>query len=62
VIVCHCNGVSDRAVRRAAVRGAADAEDVAQACGAGADCGACRFAVASVVDDVRSRPVLAASS
>jgi bacterioferritin-associated ferredoxin len=45
VIVCHCNGVSDRAIRRSVRAGAVTPELVARACGAGACCGGCREAV-----------------
>ncbi len=41
VIVCHCQGVSDRRIRREARRGAATPGEVARACGAGTDCGGC---------------------
>jgi bacterioferritin-associated ferredoxin len=40
--VCLCNGVSDRAVRKAIRRGAATVEDVGARCGAGTGCGGCR--------------------
>jgi len=45
VIVCHCYGVSDRTIRRAARAGAVTADLVARACGAGTGCGGCRGAV-----------------
>ena len=50
VIVCHCRGVTDRAVRRAVRRGAATRRQVAQACGAGAGCGGCRPTVQAILD------------
>ena len=41
MLVCQCNGVSDRAIRRAVRKGAATIEDIGYACGAGACCGGC---------------------
>ena len=41
MLVCQCNGVSDRAIRRAVRKGAATTEDIGFACGAGACCGGC---------------------
>ena len=55
MIICHCNVVSDRTVRAAVLNGAADVDDVARACGAGADCGGCETAVESLLDECRVR-------
>jgi len=49
MIVCHCRGVSDRAIRKAVREGAVDSADVARACGAGAHCGGCLDAVHEIV-------------
>ena len=50
MVICHCLGVNDNAVRRAVHdHGAADLESVAAACGAGSICGGCRPAVADVM-------------
>jgi bacterioferritin-associated ferredoxin len=49
MIVCHCNGVSDRAIRRSVRAGAVTPELVAHACGAGACCGGCRDAVEEIL-------------
>ena len=49
MIVCHCNGVSDRAIRRSVRAGAVTADLVARACGAGACCGGCRGAVQEIL-------------
>jgi len=57
VILCHCNGVSDREVDAAVAAGARDAEGVMAACGAGTDCGGCHALVeAAVVDVAVGRP------
>lgn len=47
MLVCLCNRVSEQTVRRAVEEGAESVSDLARACGAGADCGACW-------DDLRS--------
>jgi bacterioferritin-associated ferredoxin len=49
MIVCHCNGVSDRAIRRSVRTGAVTTDLVADACGAGARCGGCREAVEEIL-------------
>ena len=41
MIVCHCRAVSDRKIRKAVRKGASTANEVAEACGAGTDCGGC---------------------
>ncbi len=41
MVVCHCLAVNDKLVRKMIKGGAASAEDVAAACGAGARCGGC---------------------
>lgn len=45
MIVCHCRTVTDREIRRAVIDGARTADEVADACGAGTDCGCCRAGV-----------------
>jgi bacterioferritin-associated ferredoxin len=49
MIVCHCHGVSDRAIRRAVREGAADPAEVGQRCGAGTTCGGCLDTVRELV-------------
>ena len=41
MLVCHCNGVSDRTIRNVVRSGADTPAQVARACGAGASCGGC---------------------
>ena len=41
MLVCHCNGVSDRRVRRAIREGALTVSEVGRACGAGTCCQGC---------------------
>jgi len=50
MIICHCNGVTDRTVRNAILHGADDPRGVSQACGAGGNCGACLEAVEDLLD------------
>ena len=54
MIVCHCQGLSDRDIRKAVREGAMSASDVSRRCSAGADCGGCR----PVIDEIigRERP------
>ena len=42
MIVCVCEGVSDREIRAAIQRGADSLAGLGQACRAGGDCGKCR--------------------
>ncbi|MDG2336105.1 MAG: (2Fe-2S)-binding protein [Myxococcota bacterium] len=44
-MVCQCNGVSDRTVRRVIQAGASTVGQVARSCGAGASCGGCELAI-----------------
>jgi len=41
MLVCHCNGVSDKTVRRAVRQGAQSVSEVGRACGAGTCCQGC---------------------
>ena len=41
MLVCHCNGVSDKAIRRAVRDGAADSAEVGTRCAAGTCCAGC---------------------
>ena len=62
MIVCLCNGVSDRTVRLAVVNGATSVEAVAARCGAGTDCGSCRHAIQDLVDDTCAEAVVMSGS
>lgn len=42
MIICHCEAVSDRAVRSAIREGAIDLDAIAAECGAGSGCGGCQ--------------------
>lgn len=62
MIVCHCNGVSDRAIRRSIRDGAATTDLVATSCGAGACCGGCRGAVQEILNGEMSAATASATS
>ncbi len=61
MFVCLCNGVTSQTVADAVAAGASTTNDVAQACGAGADCGRCRRTVRAIIGspnpDRSTRPV-----
>jgi len=69
MIVCHCRGLSDRAIREVIRRGAHSPREVARACHAGRGCGGCLPAVRELIATETSRsspecaelPVAAAS-
>jgi len=42
MIVCLCHGVGERAIEAAIGAGATTLDDIATACAAGSDCGACQ--------------------
>jgi len=60
VIVCHCNGVSDRTIRRAVRSGAASCREIARSCNAGTFCGGCRPAIAELIREEQSSAVMEA--
>ena len=49
MIVCHCQGVSDRQVRKAVREGARSVRQVARACRAGRMCGGCRPVISEII-------------
>jgi len=49
VIVCHCNAVSDRTIRKTVRDGAASLAEVGFACGAATCCGGCASSVAEII-------------
>lgn len=49
LLVCHCNGVSDRAIRRAVRDGADSLAEVGFHCGAGTCCGGCGDAIQQII-------------
>ncbi|HEY0227816.1 MAG TPA: (2Fe-2S)-binding protein [Mycobacterium sp.] len=49
MFVCLCNGVTSHTVAEVVAAGAKTTNDVAQACGAGAECGRCRRTVQAIL-------------
>jgi len=49
MVVCLCNGVSDRQVRRAIDCGAATRPQVTASCGAGGACGGCHRMIRDMI-------------
>ncbi|MGM0574597.1 MAG: (2Fe-2S)-binding protein [Myxococcota bacterium] len=56
MIVCLCEGVSDREIKRAARRGASTVGAVARTTGAGTGCGRCRCTVRDLLRQVAQHP------
>jgi bacterioferritin-associated ferredoxin len=50
MIVCHCNAVSDRAVRASIVTGRESVEEISERSGIGNDCGSCKRVVRELLD------------
>ena len=55
--VCLCRGITSHVVTEAVVAGATTSNEVADRCGAGADCARCRRSVRAIIDAVRPKPV-----
>ena len=49
MIVCLCKGVSDRTLEEVIDEGANTLKAVQKKCGAGGDCGSCRFHIAKMI-------------
>ena len=57
MLVCHCHVVNDRRIRAEIERGARDEFDIAQACGAGSECGGCVPAISRLLDECVTCPL-----
>ena len=55
MIICQCNGISDRAIRKAVRNGASKRSDVVRACTAGMACGGCAPAIDEIIKAERER-------
>jgi bacterioferritin-associated ferredoxin len=55
MIICQCNGISDRAIRKVVRAGASDRNDVVRACTAGKACGGCVPAIDEIIEAERER-------
>ncbi|HME80245.1 MAG TPA: (2Fe-2S)-binding protein [Mycobacterium sp.] len=49
MFVCLCNGITSQVVAEAISKGASTTNQIAAACGAGADCGRCRRTLRSLL-------------
>jgi len=49
MVVCLCQGVSDKQVREAIAKGASTRKNVTRACGAGAGCGGCHESIREII-------------
>jgi bacterioferritin-associated ferredoxin len=55
MIVCVCNALSDREIRRVIAEGASSYEDVQRLLGVATSCGRCEDCARAVVDDALAR-------
>jgi bacterioferritin-associated ferredoxin len=49
MFICLCTGATSNAVADAVTLGASTCNEVAEACGAGSDCGRCRRTVRAII-------------
>ncbi len=59
MIVCSCNVVTDREIRRAALEGASTLRELARSCRAGTACGGCRPALKVLLEGARREAAVA---
>ncbi len=57
MIICQCNGVSDRTIRKVIRDGASNRKDVVRACMAGTACGGCVPAIDQIIKAERKQIV-----
>ena len=57
MIVCHCEAVTDRDIRRSVAEGACSLRQVTRACGAGRQCGGCLPMVETLLGQPAQRVV-----
>ena len=55
MIICQCNGVSDRTIRKAVRSGASNHNDIVRACTAGKACGGCAPAIDEIIKAEREQ-------
>ena len=58
MIVCSCNVVTDREIRRAALEGASTLRELARSCRAGTASGGCRPALMGLLEAARREAAL----
>ena len=49
MLVCHCNGISDRTIRRVVREGAKSVAEVSRECGAGSCCSGCSPTIMRII-------------
>ena len=54
MFVCLCVGVTNQTVAAAVAAGASTSKQVADACGAGSECGRCRRTVRAIIEGQRA--------
>jgi bacterioferritin-associated ferredoxin len=52
--VCLCNGVTSQTVADVIAKGACTTKEIAETCGAGAECGRCRHTVRAIIASART--------
>jgi bacterioferritin-associated ferredoxin len=57
VFVCLCTGVTSHVVNEVVAAGASTSKEIAEACGAGSDCGRCRRTLRAILDAHSAHPV-----
>ncbi len=57
MIICQCNGVSDRTIRKVIRGGASNRNEVVRACMAGRACGGCVPAIDQIIEAEQERSV-----
>ncbi len=57
MIVCHCQGINDRELRRRVREGADSPSELARRCGAGVGCGGCRPLIDQILDEECREPI-----
>ena len=62
MVVCHCRGVTDCAIRLAIEAGASDVDTLASQCGAGARCSGCRSGLEALLRAMTSAAATGAAS
>ena len=55
MLLCSCQAVTDRTIRAVIASGAHCPDEVAQRCGAGADCGGCLPAITRLLREAEAR-------
>jgi bacterioferritin-associated ferredoxin len=55
MIICQCNGVTDRTIRKAVRDGASNRGDIVRACTAGKTCGGCTPAIDKIIEAEQER-------